>query len=199
MCDERGFGAEIAESASIGDRTVIWDFSIIRERAFVGTDCSIGRGVYVGPGVSIGERCKVQNFALIYEPAEVAAGVFIGPGAILTNDTYPRAVNIDGSPKTSSDWTPAGVRVGMGASIGAHATCVAPVSIGEWAVIAAGSVVTKDVPNYALVAGVPARQIGWVGVTGKRLQPDGDSFVCADTGQVFVEAQGRLELSRDSG
>lgn len=195
MGEKRGLGAEIAESAIIGDRTVIWNLSSIRERAVVGPDCSIGRGVYVGPGVSIGERCKLQNFALIYEPAEVAAGVFIGPGAILTNDRYPRAVNMDGSPRTSSDWKPVGVRVGKGASIGAHATCVAPVSVGEWAVVAAGSVVANDVPNYALVAGVPARQIGWVGVTGKRLLVTGDSLVCPDTGQVFKETQGRLEPS----
>lgn len=193
MSEQRDFGVEIAEGAMIGAGTVIWNLSNIREGAVVGPDCTIGRGVYVGPGVSIGEKCKVQNFALIYEPAEVAAGVFIGPGAILTNDRYPRAINLDGSPKAPSDWKPVGVRIGKGASIGAQAICVAPVSIGEWAVIAAGSVVTNDVPDYALVAGVPAKQIGWVGVTGRRLLPDGDSLVCPETGQVFEEEKGTLK------
>lgn len=193
MFEPPGLGVEIDESATIGEGTVVWNTSQIRERAAVGPDCTIGRGVYVGPGVTIGGRCKIQNFALIYEPAQIAGGVFIGPGVILTNDTYPRAINLDGSPKTASDWRPVGVRIGNGASIGANSTCVAPVSIGEWAVVAAGSVVTNDVPDHALVCGVPARQIGWVGFTGRRLIPDGDALVCPETRQVFKQERGELK------
>ncbi len=105
----------------------------------------------------------MQNYALVYEPAELADGVFIGPAVVLTNDTYPRAVNPDLSLKSAHDWEPVGVTIGEGASIGARAVCVAPVTIGAWATVAAGAVVTKDVPDHALVVGVPARRVGWVG------------------------------------
>ena len=185
--------AEVSLDATVGEGTAIWQLAHVRERASIGSHCTIGRGVYVGPDVVIGDNCKIQNYALIYEPAVIGVGVFIGPSVVLTNDTYPRAINPDGTPKASSDWKPVGVTVLHGASIGAHATCVAPVSIGEWAVVAAGSVVTKDVPAHALVAGVPARRIGWVGTGGRKLVVEGDRLRCPDTGEYFQEVQGRLE------
>ena len=185
--------AEVSLDATVGERTAIWQLAHVRERASIGSQCIIGRGVYVGPGVVIGDNCKIQNYALIYEPAVIGVGVFIGPSVVLTNDTYPRAINADGSLKTSRDWKPVGVTIAQGASIGAHTTCVAPVSIGEWAVVAAGSVVTRDVPAHALVAGVPARRIGWVGTGGRRLVVEGDRLRCPDTGEYFQEVQGRLE------
>ena len=129
----------------------------------LGENCVIGRGAYIGTGVRMGDHCKVQNYALVYEPARLGDGVFIGPAVVLTNDTYPRAVNPDGSLKSADDWEPVGVTIGTAPSIGARAVCVAPVTIGAWAMVAAGAVVTTDVPPHALVAGVPARQIGWVG------------------------------------
>lgn len=184
--------AEVDESASVGEGTMIWQLAHVREGAAIGSHCSVGRGVYVGPGVAIGNNCKIQNYSLVYEPAKIGHGVFIGPNVVLTNDTYPRAVNVDGSPKSAKDWIPFGVHIGNGASIGAHATCVAPVTIGEWAVIAAGAVVTQDVPAHALVAGVPARQIGWVGKGGHRLVPDGDIYGCPDTGELYREENGEL-------
>ncbi|GAB6985380.1 hypothetical protein JCM10369A_19040 [Nocardioides pyridinolyticus] len=112
-------------------------------------------GAYIGSGVRVGENCKSQNYALVYEPAELADGVFVGPAAVLTNDTYPRAVTPEGDLKSAADWQPVGVTVERGASIGARAVCVAPVRIGAWATVAAGAVVTTDVAPYALVAGVP--------------------------------------------
>jgi len=166
----------------------IWHHSHIRAGVTVGAETVIGRNVYVGPGVSIGKNCKIQNNALIYDPANISDGVFIGPQVVLTNDKYPRSINPDGSPKTGTDWSPVGVTVEFGASIGAGAVCVAPINIGRWAVVAAGSVVTRDVPDYALVAGCPARQIGWVNEDGHKLpQTEGEflSDVLGTRGEPF--------------
>src|SRR5919112_2621620 len=117
----------------------------------------------------MGVNCKIQNHALVYEPAELADGVFVGPAVVFTNDHHPRAVDPEGALKRASDWEPVGVTVAEGASIGARAVCVAPVTIGRWALVAAGAVVTEDVPDHALVMGNPGRQVGWVGFTGRRL------------------------------
>ncbi|RAZ31643.1 acyltransferase [Microbacterium sp. SMR1] len=184
--------AEVS-GASIGSGSSVWHLAQVREGAVIGENCVIGRGVYIGAGVSVGDNCKIQNYALVYEPADLGRGVFVGPAVVLTNDTYPRAINPDGSPKSASDWTPVGVTVREGASIGARATCVAPVVIGRWATIAAGAVVVKDVPDYALVAGVPARRIGWVGPAGLPLEQIGERWVCPRTGARFVESEGVLE------
>ena len=181
--------AEVAPSATLGEGVTVWQGVHIREGASIGSESTIGRGAYIGPGVAIGVRCKVQNYALVYEPAKVADGVFIGPGVVFTNDRHPRAVNPDGSMKSAADWEPVGVTVLSGASIGARAVCVAPVTIGRWALVAAGSVVVKDVPDFALVAGVPARRIGWVGPAGEALvevEGDPDQFECPRTGARFV-------------
>ena len=155
----------------------IWHHSHIRSGVTVGAETVIGRNVYVGPGVSIGKNCKIQNNALIYDPANISDGVFIWPQVVLTNDKYPRSINPDGSLKTGTDWSPVGVTVEFGASIGAGAVCVAPINIGRWAVVAAGSVVTKDVPDHALVAGCPARQIGWVDEDGHKLPQTKGEFL----------------------
>src|SRR5690606_12155811 len=151
--------AEVHDTATVGEGSAVWHLAQVREDAQIGENCIIGRGAYVGSGVSLGNNCKVQNYALLYEPATLEDGVFIGPAVVLTNDTYPRAINPDGTIKSASDWEPTGVEIRTGAAIGARSVCVAPVTIGAWALVAAGSVVTKDVPDHALVAGVPARQL----------------------------------------
>jgi acetyltransferase-like isoleucine patch superfamily enzyme len=179
--------ADVAESARLGARTRVWHLAQIREAAVLGADCNIGRGAYIGPGVVLGDACKIQNHALVYEPARLGDGVFVGPAAVLTNDEFPRAVNPDLSPKTSQDWHQVGVTIGTGASIGARAVCIAPVTIGEWALVAAGAVVTRDVVPYALVVGVPAHRVGWVGRAGRPLRREGDAWVCPESGERYEE------------
>ena len=180
--------ADVAASVQIGESVAIWEYSKIREDCVLGDNVHIGSGVYVGNGVHIGANCKIQNRALLYEPAILEAGVFIGPGVILTNDQYPRAVNPDGSQKNSSDWKVVGVKVGRGASIGAGSICVAPVEIGAWALVAAGSTVVRNVPAFALVAGIPAKRIQWVGKSGvPLLSKGGGYFLCPKTGARYLE------------
>lgn len=180
--------AQVAPSAVLGDGTTVWELAQIREDARLGTGCVVGRGAYVGSGVRIGNNVKLQNYALVYEPASLGDGVFVGPAVVLTNDTYPRSVDPDGALKRGGDWQPVGVEVGEGASLGARSVCVAPVKVGRWAMVAAGAVVTRDVPDFALVVGVPAKQVGWVGEAGVRLVGDAESgWQCPQTGRRYVE------------
>ena len=181
--------ADVSASAKIGDGASIWHYAQVREDAVIGANVIIGRGAYVGSGVSIGANSKIQNYALVYEPAVVEAGVFIGPAVVLTNDEYPRAVNPDGTQKSGHDWKPQGVTIREGASIGAKSVCIAPVEIGAWALVAAGSTVSKDVPAFALVAGTPAKRIRWVGRAGVPLQSEGEgNFTCPVTGARYRES-----------
>jgi UDP-2-acetamido-3-amino-2,3-dideoxy-glucuronate N-acetyltransferase len=164
----------------------IWAGSLVRERAELGENTSLGRDCYVGPGVKIGKNCKVQNQALIYEPCVIGDGVFIGPRVVITNDLNPRAVTPDGILKTPIDWTATAATIESGASLGAGVITVAGVRIGKWAMIAAGAVVTTDVPDHALFAGVPARQVGWVSKEGFKLEAiEGDLFKCPSSGKTF--------------
>ncbi|OJX64689.1 MAG: N-acetyltransferase [Micrococcales bacterium 73-13] len=185
--------ADVAESASIGEGSKIWHYAQVREDARLGENCIVGRGAYIGTGVELGDNCKVQNYALVYEPARLANGVFIGPAVVLTNDHFPRAINPDGSIKSAHDWEAVGVTIEEGASIGASATCVAPVTIGAWALVGSGSVVVRDVPSFAIVVGSPARQVGWAGKAGHPLEARGDGrFVCPVTGVEYIETDGTL-------
>lgn len=180
--------ADVSPNAQIGEGVTVWQFAQVREDCNIGKNVIIGRGVYIGNGVKIGTNSKIQNYALVYEPALLEEGVFIGPGAILTNDEFPRAINPNSSQKNSSDWKSVGVTIREGASIGAGSICIAPVEIGAWALIAAGSTVTKDVPAFALVAGTPAKRIGWVGRTGVQLTDVGaGKYKCPETGTHYLQ------------
>ncbi|GGQ28436.1 acetyltransferase-like isoleucine patch superfamily enzyme [Actinomadura coerulea] len=182
--------AQVDPSAELGDGTTVWDLAQVRENARLGEGCIVGRGAYVGAGVRIGDNVKLQNHALVYEPAVLEDGVFVGPAVVLTNDREPRSVAPDGKLKRGDDWEAVGVHVAEGASLGARSVCVAPVRVGRWAMVAAGAVVTRDVPDFALVAGVPARRIGWVGRAGARLteRPDEQGvWECPRTGEHYAE------------
>jgi acetyltransferase-like isoleucine patch superfamily enzyme len=178
--------ADVDDRAEIGPEVAVWHLAQVREYATLGSGCSVGRGAYIGPGVILGRNCKVQNYALLYEPALLEDGVFIGPAAVFTNDLHPRAITVTGERKTEDDWEMVGVTVRSGASVGARAVCVAPITIGRWAMIAAGAVVTRNVPDFALMAGVPAKRIGWVGRAGERLnETQPGVFTCPATGETY--------------
>ncbi len=172
--------ADVSPQAVIGEGTSIWHQAQVRERARIGRGCIIGKGAYIDFDVTLGNHCKVQNGVYVYHPAIVEDGVFLGPGVIVTNDKRPRAVNPDMSLKTADDWEVSPVRIGQGAAIGAGAILLPGVTIGRWAMAGAGAVVSRDVPDYALVAGNPARLIGYVCPCGHRLEARGeaDQFYC---------------------
>jgi UDP-2-acetamido-3-amino-2,3-dideoxy-glucuronate N-acetyltransferase len=184
--------AKISTSASVSPRALvssnvsIWDFSQIRENVKIGENSIIGSYVYIDANVKIGRNCKIQNGALLYDPAMLHDGVFIGPGAILTNDRNPRSVSPSLNLKSSGDWEKTGVEVFEGASVGSGVICIAPIKIGKWAFIGAGAIVTRNVPDYALMVGNPARQIGWVGKSGVKLETkDNINFKCPILGTTF--------------
>jgi acetyltransferase-like isoleucine patch superfamily enzyme len=190
--------ADVDPSARLGAGTRVWHLAQVREDAVLGEGCVVGRGAYVGAGVRVGDHVKIQNAALVYEPAELGDGAFIGPAVVLTNDLHPRAVTPEGGPKGATDWVPVGVRVLEGAAIGARAVCVAPVTVGRWAMVGAGAVVVRDVPDFALVVGSPAKPVGWVGRAGVPLEKEqrqdghGIGWRCPRTGRRYIERGGEL-------
>jgi UDP-2-acetamido-3-amino-2,3-dideoxy-glucuronate N-acetyltransferase len=173
----------VDDGAIVGDGTVIWHFSHILSETTVGKNVSIGQNVMIGPRASVGNGCKIQNNVSLYEGVNLEDDVFCGPSCVFTNVTTPRAfVNR----KAEFGKT----LIKKGASIGANATIVCPRIIGEFAFIAAGAVVTKDVPAYALMAGVPARRIGWVSRSGDVLR---DDLVCPRTNEKYAIEDGLLK------
>lgn len=191
--------AEVDPHATIGAGTAVWGLACVRENAIVGRDCVIGRGAYVEDGVVIGDRVKIQTNALIFKPARIGDDVFLGPAVILSNDRYPRASTPEGDLKRAGDWQADGVVVERGASIGARAVVLPGVHIGRFAMIAAGAIVTRDVEDFAIMMGGPARRTGWVGRAGVPLVPlESGRWLCPATEIAFREEDGVLveELSR---
>jgi acetyltransferase-like isoleucine patch superfamily enzyme len=162
--------AEVSTEATIGEGCRVWRQAQIRERATVGAGSIIGAGVYVGAEVQLGRNCKIQNNALLYEGLTLEDGVFVGPQVCFTNDFLPRAVNPDLSLKSADDWDVGRTLVRQGAAVGAQSVVLTGVTIGQWALVGAGSVVTHDVPEHALVHGQPARIRGWVCACARGLQ-----------------------------
>ena len=167
--------AEVSPGAHIGRGTRIWHQAQVREQAVIGDRCTLGKAVYVDERVTVGDDVKIQNGAQLFQGVTVEEGAFIGPGAILTNDRYPRSVTPSGTLKAASDWTVGRIVVERGASIGAGAVILPDVTIGRWALVGAGAVVTRDVPPHGLVVGNPARLVGRVCRCGRTLnaEPDG--------------------------
>jgi len=162
--------AEVADNASIGEGTSVWHQCQIRPNASVGENCNIGKGVYIDADVKIGDNVKIQNYVSVYHGVTIDDGVFIGPHACFTNDMRPRAINVDGSPKSVDDWTLSKTLVKKGTAIGANSTIRCGITLGEWVMVGSGSVVTRDVPDYGLVFGNPARLRGFVCPCGAKLE-----------------------------
>ncbi|NPA74679.1 MAG: N-acetyltransferase [Euryarchaeota archaeon] len=169
--------AEVSEKAKIGKGTRIWHQAQVREGAVLGENCNIGKGVYIDFDVKIGSGVKIQNYVSVYHGVEIGDDVFIGPAATFTNDKHPRAWLWDDSRLCHT-------KVHRGVSIGANATIVCGTEIGEYAMIAAGAVVTKDVPPHGLVVGVPAKLIGFVCECGEKLD---ENFKCPVCGKEYPE------------
>ncbi len=175
--------ALVEDGASIGPGTRVWHNAQVRTRASIGARCIIGKGAFVDFDVTIGDDAKLQNYACVYHGVTLGRGVFVGPHAVFTNDRNPRATDAAFRPLGDGDWEVGETLVGDGAAIGANSTILPGVRIGHWALVGAGAVVTRDVAPYALVAGSPARQLGWVCPCGNRLAADGPA--CARCGHAL--------------
>ncbi len=176
--------AYVDEPCEIGPGTRIWHFVHVLPGTKIGADCVLGQNVMAGPDVTIGDGCKIQNNVALYKGVTLEEDVFCGPSCVFTNVLTPRA-----HVERKAEFAP--TRVGRGATIGANATIVCGNAIGAYAMVAAGAVVTRDVARFALVAGVPARRIGWVSRAGERLGPD---LTCPRTGERYSERDGALTL-----
>jgi acetyltransferase-like isoleucine patch superfamily enzyme len=180
--------ADVSPDAEIGPGSSIWNQAQVRERARIGARCIIGKNVYVDTGVVIGDDVKVQNNVSLFHGVTVEDGVFVGPHVCFTNDRVPRAINPDGSLKTDADWEVSPTLVRRGAALGANATILPGVTIGRWAMVGSGSVVTRDVDDWELVAGNPARRLGSACPCGQPLRDtDGEPFrgTCPRCGSPF--------------
>jgi UDP-2-acetamido-3-amino-2,3-dideoxy-glucuronate N-acetyltransferase len=172
--------AEVSDRALIGEGTSIWNHAQVREDVNLGNNCVISKGVYIDFGVSIGDNVKIQNYVSVYHGVTIKDGVFVGPHVCFTNDLRPRAVNPDGTLKSADDWELSETLIEKGAALGANSTIVCGITIGKWAMIGSGSVVTRNIPNHGLAWGNPARLYGFVCACGARLAETGDNAVSSD-------------------
>jgi UDP-2-acetamido-3-amino-2,3-dideoxy-glucuronate N-acetyltransferase len=161
--------AHVHPRAKIGAEARIWNWVQVREDAEIGDGTILSKGVYVDAGVRIGRNVKIQNNVSVYHGVTIEDGVFVGPHACFTNDLRPRAINPDGSLKSADDWAVSATLLKFGCSIGANATIVAGITIGRFAMVGAGAVVTHDVPDHGLVVGCPARLVGFVCACGQKV------------------------------
>lgn len=173
------------ESKNIGKNTKIWRNAHIRKNAKIGSDCILGNNVYIDENVIIGNKVKIQNNVSIYQGATIEDGVFIGPHVCFTNDLTPRAVTPEGKIKNYSDWKLVKTIVKEGASLGANSTIICGITIGKFAMVGAGSVITKDVADYALVYGNPAKIKGYVCKCGSKAKKIGNSLKCNKCGLII--------------
>jgi len=178
--------AEVSTEAEIGEGTSIWNQAQVRNGVRIGRECIIGKNVYIDFGVPIGDRVKIQNNCSVYHGAVLEDGVFLGPHVVITNDLYPRAINPDGTLKKDADWEVSPVRVCRGAALGAGSVILPGVTVGAFALVGAGAVVTRDVPAHGLVVGNPAQLIGYVCVCGRRLRANGAALSCPHCGSSFA-------------
>lgn len=162
--------AEVSDDAEVGPGTRIWAQVQIREGAVIGSECILGKGAYVDHKVQIGDRCKLQNGVFVFHGFNLENGVFLGPGVMLLNDKRPRAINADGSLKSDSDWTASEGVVLYGAAIGGGAVVLPGVSVGRFAMVGSGAVVTRNAPDYGMVLGNPARLKGFACLCGQKLK-----------------------------
>jgi acetyltransferase-like isoleucine patch superfamily enzyme len=162
--------ADVSPKAKIGDSTSIWHQAQVREDVIIGQNCIIGKGVYIDAGVHIGNSVKIQNYVSVYHGVTLEDGVFVGPHVCFTNDLKPRAINTDGSLKAADDWILSLTLVRKGAALGANSTIRCGTTVGMWAMLGSGSVVTKDIPDYGLAWGNPTQLHGFVCPCGTRLE-----------------------------
>ena len=175
--------ADVSDKARLGAGTKVWHQAQVREGAVVGRQCVLGKGSYVDKDVRIGDFCKLQNGVFVFHGFNLEAGVFLGPGAMLLNDKHPRAINPDGTPKSDADWQVSEGVVGYGAAVGGGAVILPGVKIGRMATVGSGAVVTRDVPERAIVVGNPARIKGFACDCGHPLGPD---HACPECGRKYT-------------
>lgn len=177
--------AEVSSNAKIGSGTRVWHLVQIREGVVIGENCIIGKDVYIDFDVKIGNNVKVQNSALLYHGATIEDGVFIGPQVCLTNDRMPRAITSDGQLKGNDDWMVGPILIKYGASIGAGSLILPDVTVGRFALVGAGAVVTRNVPDHGLVVGNPARLVGYVCHCGRKMERKDNAWYCSVSDWTF--------------